>query len=150
MDTCRDLLWPWPGVADDFTTIWAHIKSMGSNLWDLEFSAATDDLLAIARLLAAAGGRLWGWFALAAIIIGGIWGGVFGTAGGPAGTGAGSSQAPLPAWLWPPKSVTACLSRPWPPRDYTSSNPTRTPRTKTAATKKKSATVRSSPRAPSS
>src|SRR3546814_7893209 len=62
---------------------------MGSNLWDLEFSAATDDLLAIARLLAAAGGRLWGWFALAAIIIGGIWGGVFGTAGGPAGTGAG-------------------------------------------------------------
>src|SRR3546814_1159897 len=36
-----------------------------------------------------AGGRLWGWFALAAIIIGGIWGGVFGTAGGPAGTGAG-------------------------------------------------------------
>src|SRR3546814_4151970 len=36
-----------------------------------------------------AGGRLWGWFALAAIIIGGIWGGGFGTAGGPAGTGAG-------------------------------------------------------------
>src|SRR3546814_16733150 len=78
MDTGRDLLWPWPGVAEDFTTIWAHIKSMGSNLWDLEFSAATDDLLAIARLLAAAGGRLWGGFALAAIIIGGIWGGVFG------------------------------------------------------------------------
>src|SRR3546814_12737935 len=89
MDTCRDLLWPWPGVADDFTTIWAHIKSMGSNLWDLEFSAATDDLLAIARLLAAAGGRLWGWFALAAIIIGGLLGGVFGTACGLAGTGAG-------------------------------------------------------------
>src|SRR3546814_12127220 len=24
MDTGRDLLWPWPGVAEDFTTIWAR------------------------------------------------------------------------------------------------------------------------------
>src|SRR3546814_21126659 len=69
MDTGRDLLWPWPGVAEDFTTIWAHIKSMGSTLWDLDFSAATYELFQIARLIAASCGRPRGWFALAAIII---------------------------------------------------------------------------------
>src|SRR3546814_2364495 len=55
----------------------------------MRISDWSSDVCSSDLLLAAAGGRLWGWFALAAIIIGGIWGGVFGTAGGPAGTGAG-------------------------------------------------------------
>ena len=29
-----ELVWPWPGVAEDFAAIWEKLKSLGSNLWD--------------------------------------------------------------------------------------------------------------------
>ncbi len=94
-----ELLWPWPGVAEDFSVIWDKIQSLGSNVWNLEFSRATDDLLSILRHLNAAAGRLYGWFAIGAILVGAILGGIGGAAAGGVGAvpgaiaGAGSGLA---------------------------------------------------------
>jgi hypothetical protein len=80
-----DLLWPWPGVAEDFGHAWIHIKSAASHLWDLELGAALDDLLAMLRYVNAAAGRLYGWFFLASVLVGMIGGGIAGAAAGGVG-----------------------------------------------------------------
>lgn len=88
-----DLLWPWPGVWEDLQKIWDHTKSAASNIWDLNFSEAIDDLLAIWRLVNSALGRLYGWFFLASVLIGAIIGAFFGGAGAIPGAAAGASFA---------------------------------------------------------
>jgi hypothetical protein len=79
-----ELLWPWPGVKADFAAIWEKLKSMASNLWNLEFSRAQDDALAILRHLNAAAGRLYGWFLIGSVLVGAVLGGVAGAAAGGA------------------------------------------------------------------
>ncbi|MDO9712890.1 eCIS core domain-containing protein [Paracraurococcus lichenis] len=80
-----ELIWPWPGVGKDFGMIWHKIKSLGSNLWDLEFNRAADDAFSILRHLNSAAGRLYGWFLIGAVLAGAILGGIGGAAAGGAG-----------------------------------------------------------------
>jgi hypothetical protein len=76
--TAWDLLWPWPGVSKDLGEIWDHIKAAASDLWDLEFSTATDHLLAVWRGVNNMLGRLYGWIFIASVLIGAILGAIFG------------------------------------------------------------------------
>jgi len=77
-DMAWEMIWPWPGVIEDFEVIWDKIKSMGSNIWDLEFNRAADDALSILRHLNAAAGRLYGWFLIGSVLVGTIAGAVGG------------------------------------------------------------------------
>jgi hypothetical protein len=85
-----DFLWPWPGVIDDFVNAWAQIKAGASYLWNFELSAANDALLAVLRYVNAALGRLYGWFFLASVLIGGIGGGIAGAGAGGIGAAPGA------------------------------------------------------------
>jgi hypothetical protein len=69
-ETAWDLIWPWEGVKGDLAEIWHRLKSFGSNVWDCEFDKAKDDILAIVGLATSVANRLYGWFAIAAILIG--------------------------------------------------------------------------------
>ncbi|HEY6352711.1 MAG TPA: DUF4157 domain-containing protein [Candidatus Angelobacter sp.] len=80
-----DLLWPWPGVAEDFSAIWRLLQDMWDNLTSLNFNAAGDDATAILRHLNAAAGRVYGWLLLASVLIGAIIGAVGGAAAGGVG-----------------------------------------------------------------
>jgi hypothetical protein len=88
-----DLLWPWPGVLDDLQQVWPLIKSAASNLWDLKFSKAIDDLLSVWRGVNSLLGRLYGWFFIASVLIGAIIGAYFGGAGAIPGAAAGAALA---------------------------------------------------------
>jgi Domain of unknown function (DUF4157)/Pretoxin HINT domain len=77
-----DLLWPWPGVWEDLQAIWSHLGDAVSNLWDLEFSDAIDDLLASLRYTNSALGRLAGWFFIASVLVGAVLGAIFGGGAG--------------------------------------------------------------------
>jgi hypothetical protein len=80
-----DFLWPWDGVAGEFEAIWKRVRSLASNLRDLEFSRVYDDYLSILRHLNSALGRLYGWFFIAVTLIGGAIGGLAGSAAGGVG-----------------------------------------------------------------
>ncbi len=88
-----DLLWPWPGVWEDMKTVWSLLKSSAGKLWDLDFSGALDDLLAIWRTVNALLGRLYGWFFIASVLVGAIIGAFFGGAGAIPGAAAGAKFA---------------------------------------------------------
>ena len=92
-EAASDLIWPWPGVAKDLGKIWELIKSAGSHLWDLEFSAALDDLLTIWRTVNTMLGRLYGWFFIASVLVGTIIGAFFGGVGAIPGAAAGAKFA---------------------------------------------------------
>jgi len=94
-ETGWELLWPWPGVGRDLGEIWDHIKAGASDLWDLNFSGATDHLLAVWRTANNALGRLYGWFFLASVLVGAIIGAFFGGAGAIPGAAAGAKFALL-------------------------------------------------------
>src|SRR5262249_30205377 len=81
-ETAWNLIWPWPAVGKDLSQIWDHVKSAASNLWNLRFSKAVDDILAIERGVISIAGNLYGWFFIAAILIGAILGGIFGVGAG--------------------------------------------------------------------
>lgn len=91
--TAWDLLWPWPGVWEDLKLIWGFVESAASNVWDLEFGAAYDDLLGIWRTTNVALGRLYGWFFIGSVLIGTIIGAFFGGAGAIPGAAAGAAVA---------------------------------------------------------
>ncbi len=94
--TGEDLLWPWEGVSKNLGEIWDHLKAAGSAVWDLDFSGAIDHLSALWRKANEALGRLYGWFVLAAVLIGAIGGAILaGPAGVVAGVGAALNLAML-------------------------------------------------------
>jgi hypothetical protein len=73
-ETAWDLLWPWPGVWKDLNTIWNRIQLGAVNLWKLDWGSFIDDLLVIWQTVNIALGRLYGWFYIAAVLIGGAFG----------------------------------------------------------------------------
>ena len=81
-ETAWNLIWPWPAVGKDLSQIWDHVKSAASNLWNLRFSKVVDDILAIERGVISIAGNLYGWFFIAAVLIGAILGGIFGVGAG--------------------------------------------------------------------
>jgi hypothetical protein len=93
-DTGWQLLWPWPSVGKDLKEIWGHVKSAGDNLWNLRFSKALDDILAVERGVNSILGALYGWFFIASVLVGAILGAIFGFGGGALpGAGAGAAFA---------------------------------------------------------
>jgi archaellum component FlaC len=76
------LIWPWPGVFKELPEIWGHIKTGTDSLWNLRFSQAVDELLAVWRGANSVAGQLSGWFTIAAVLIGAILGGIFGFGAG--------------------------------------------------------------------
>jgi hypothetical protein len=88
-----NLLWPWPSVGKDLGECWDHLKSAGRNLWNLNFSKAVDDILAIGRSVNNILGSLYGWFFIASVLVGTIIGAFFGGAGAVPGFWAGAAFA---------------------------------------------------------
>lgn len=82
-ETGWEMLWPWPAFGKDCEQIWIKGKSMFSHFFHLHFSKGIDDGLAIFRLLNSLAGHLYGWFAIASVLVGTIIG-AFGGAGGGA------------------------------------------------------------------
>lgn len=87
------LLWPWPTVGKDLGECWDHLKSAGHNLWNLNFSKALDDILAVERSVNSILGSLYGWFFIASVLVGAIIGAFFGGAGAIPGALAGAAFA---------------------------------------------------------
>jgi hypothetical protein len=85
-----DLIWPWPGVATDFSAIWSELKLLWGNLKNLEFSRAVDNVLAVLRHLNSAAGRLYGWFLLGSVFVGAVLGAIGGAAAGGVGAAPGA------------------------------------------------------------
>jgi len=81
-DTGWQLLWPWPSVGKDLGQVWGHLKSAADNLWNLRFSKAIDDILAVERGVNSILGSLYGWFFIASVLVGAILGGIFGVGAG--------------------------------------------------------------------
>jgi phage-related protein len=79
-----DMLWPWPAFAHECGEIWDKGKSMFSNFFRFEFSKGIDDGLAIFRLLNSLAGHLYGWFAIASVLVGTVLGAIFGGGAGAA------------------------------------------------------------------
>jgi len=67
-----DLVWPWPGVIKDVDEAEKHAGKLKTDLWDFEFNKAADDGLAIWRDVNGIIGHLYGWFFLAAVLIGAV------------------------------------------------------------------------------
>jgi hypothetical protein len=88
-----NLLWPWPSVGKDLGECWDHLKSAGKNIWNLNFSKAIDDVLAIGRSVNNILGSLYGWFFIASVLVGTIIGAFFGGAGAIPGFWAGAAFA---------------------------------------------------------
>ena len=80
--TAWTLIWPWPAVKKDLSEVWDHVKSAASNLWHLNFSKAIDDILAVEHGVISIVGSLYGWFVIAAVLVGAILGGIFGVGAG--------------------------------------------------------------------
>jgi Domain of unknown function (DUF4157) len=72
IDMAWGLVWPWPGVIKDYQEIEKQVDKLKTSLWDFEFSKAIDAGLAIWRRVNGIVGLLYGWFFLAAVIIGAI------------------------------------------------------------------------------
>jgi hypothetical protein len=89
-----NLLWPWPSVGKDLGEVWDHLKLAGDHLWNLRFSKAIDEILAVERGVNSIAGALYGWFFIAAVLVGAILGGIFGVgAGAVPGAMAGAAIA---------------------------------------------------------
>jgi Domain of unknown function (DUF4157)/Pretoxin HINT domain len=67
-----DIVWPWPGVIKDADEAEKHAGKLKTDLWDFEFNKAADDGLAIWRDVNGIVGHLYGWFFLAAVLIGAV------------------------------------------------------------------------------
>jgi hypothetical protein len=91
--TAWELIWPWPSVWEDLKKTWTEIKSGANELWDLNFSKAADHFLAAVQQVNSILGLLYGWFAIASILIGAIIGAFFGGAGAIPGAMAGAAFA---------------------------------------------------------
>lgn len=89
------LLWPWDEVGERFPLLLQHGWEAITNLFDLEIGAAIDNLLLMAQDVNTVLGAVWGWFALAAMLIGGVLGalGVEFTAGASIGAGIAAGWA---------------------------------------------------------
>ncbi len=88
LETGRDLIWPWPGVGTDLQAIWNSLTQGVCDLRHLNLSGATDQILAAWRHANSVVGRLYGWFALAALLAGTSIGAIV---GGPVGALAGAA-----------------------------------------------------------
>jgi hypothetical protein len=88
-----DLLWPWDGFGGDLAAIWETLKKTGSDIWAFDIDSAADDILALWREANQMIGRLYGWFAIASILIGAIIGAFFGGAGAIPGAMLGAEFA---------------------------------------------------------
>jgi hypothetical protein len=74
IDMAWGLLWPWPDVIEQYHEIENQVGKLKSSLWDFEFSKAADAGLAIWRGVNGIAGQLYGWFFLAAVLIGAVFG----------------------------------------------------------------------------
>ncbi|HEX7958772.1 MAG TPA: DUF4157 domain-containing protein, partial [Terriglobales bacterium] len=74
IDMVWGLVWPWPGVFKQWDEIKTQAEKLKSSLWDFEFSKAIDAGLAIWRGVNGIVGQLYGWFFLAAVLIGAVFG----------------------------------------------------------------------------
>jgi hypothetical protein len=74
IDMVWGLVWPWPAVIKDYDEIKVHGGKLKTALWDFEFSKAIDEGLAIWRGVNGIIGQLYGWFFLAAVLIGAVFG----------------------------------------------------------------------------
>ncbi len=74
IDMVWGLVWPWPAVIKDYDEIKVHAGKLKTALWDFEFSKAIDEGLAIWRGVNGIIGQLYGWFFLAAVLIGAVFG----------------------------------------------------------------------------
>ena len=81
-DALWSLLWPWPSVKTNIIEIGKTADSFVHNFATLHFSRATDDLLKLWRETNEILGALYGWFAIAAILIGTVLGAIFGVGAG--------------------------------------------------------------------
>ena len=73
------LLWPWDEVAERFPLLLQHGREAITHLFDLEIGDAIDSALLMVQDVNTVLGAVWGWFALAAVLIGGVLG-AFGVA----------------------------------------------------------------------
>jgi len=93
-DSAWDLLWPLPGVKEDFEKMFETGAATVDHVTASKWSQAVDDVLAIWRLFNSILGRLYGWLFILSIIIGAVLGGVFGLgAGAIPGAAAGAEFA---------------------------------------------------------
>jgi hypothetical protein len=74
IDMAWSLVWPWPGVIQQYHDIEKQVDKLKTSLWDFEFSKAMDAGLAIWRGVNGIIGLLYGWFFLAAVLIGAVFG----------------------------------------------------------------------------
>jgi hypothetical protein len=74
LDMVWGLVWPWPGVIKDYEEIEKQVDKLKTSLWDFQFSKAADACLAIWRGVNGIVGLLYGWFFLAAVLIGSVFG----------------------------------------------------------------------------
>ncbi|HKR51732.1 MAG TPA: hypothetical protein VJT72_19540 [Pseudonocardiaceae bacterium] len=88
-ETGRQLLFPWEGMGKDLGELWKQIKKTWSALTSLHFSTLIDAVLAAEQIIIGILGRWWGWFAIAAVLIGAVIGAFFGGAGAIPGAAAG-------------------------------------------------------------
>jgi hypothetical protein len=72
IDMAWGLLWPWPGVIKQWDEIETQTAKFKNSLWDFEFSKAADAALGIWRGINGIVGQLYGWFFIAAVLIGAI------------------------------------------------------------------------------
>lgn len=89
------LLWPWDEVAERFPMLLQHGWDAITNLFNLEIGAAIDSFLLVMQDVNSVLGAVWGWFAIAAVLIGGVLGalGVEFTAGASIGAGMAAGWA---------------------------------------------------------
>ena len=87
--TGRQLLFPWEGMGKDLGDLWGQIKKAWKALTSFQFSTLIDAMIAAQQLIVGIVGRWWGWFAIAAVIIGAVIGAFFGGAGAIPGAAAG-------------------------------------------------------------
>lgn len=89
------ILWPWGDVAERLPHLVRNGWEALTALLDLEIGTATDKFLAFMQDVNAILGAVWGWFALAAVLIGGVLGalGVEFSAGATIAAGAGAGWA---------------------------------------------------------
>ncbi len=74
IDMVWGLVWPWPAVIKDCQDIETQAGKLKNFLWDFEFSKAIDSGLTIWRDVNGIVGQLYGWFFLAAVLIGAVFG----------------------------------------------------------------------------
>ncbi len=89
------LIWPFDEMGEQLPKLVEHGSKAIGALFDLEIGLALDELLAMQQSANAVLGALWGWFAVASVLIGGALGalGVEFTAGASIAAGAGAGWA---------------------------------------------------------